>query len=317
VSGLRTPRIASLLASGTEIVAALALEDHLVAISHECDFPSHLLDRPRLSRARFDPRGMESGEIDRAVRRAMAEHGSVYAVDGELMERLAPDLILTQAVCEVCAVPTPGVRELVAERGMGAEVLSLDAHTIEEILASIEQVGEAAGAPARAHDLVASLRERLQRVAGDVPPRPGRTRVLALEWLAPPFAPGHWVPEMIEAAGGENLVGVAGGHSHEVAWKALEALDPDLLLIMPCGYGLEASAADADRHAERLRAVAPRAVGAGSAYVVDGSSYFNRSGPRVVDGVEILAGLLHPGSMPEGPQGTWASWGGAAARSIP
>lgn len=300
-------RIASLLASGTEIVSALGLEDRLVAISHECDHPARVLDRPRLSRPRFDPTGMTSGAIDRAVRDAMAEHGSVYAIDADRLEHLRPELILTQAVCEVCAVPTPGVREAVAQRGLSAEVLSLDAHTIEEIFASIEDVGRATGQDATAVALVALLRARLEAVQGAVAGA-ARPRVLALEWLDPPFVPGHWVPEMIVAAGGENLAGNAGGHSNEIAWAELESLDPDVLLIMPCGYGLEASAADADRHAAELERVAGGAITSGRSFVVDGSSYFNRSGPRVVDGVEILAGLLHPRRVAEPLAGTWARW---------
>lgn len=286
-------RIASLLASATEMVAALGLEDRLVAISHECDYPAHVLDLPRMSRPRFDPTSMDSAAIDRAVRASMAEHGSVYAVDGEALERIRPDLILTQAVCEVCAVPTPGVRALVEERGLRAEVLSLDAHTIDEILATIHMVGGAAGDAGAAERLVASLRERIARVRETVAGAP-RPRVLAIEWLDPPFAPGHWVPEMVELAGGVNLAGSRGGHSRQLDWPDLAGLDPDVLVIMPCGYGLDASLADADRHAAALRQVAGRAVAEGRAYAVDGSAYFNRSGPRVVDGIEILAGLLHP-----------------------
>jgi iron complex transport system substrate-binding protein len=302
-------RIASLLASGTEIVAALGLEDQLVAISHECDHPAKVLDRPRLSRPRFEVAGLGSGEIDRAVRQAMAEHGSVYEVDGEALERLRPELILTQAVCAVCAVPTPGVREVVAQHGLPAEVLSLDAHTVEEVLSTVLEVGRATGAEARARALVGALRGRLERVARAVADAPSR-RVLAIEWLDPPFAPGHWVPQMVDLAGGVNLVGEAGGHSREVPWDALEGLDPDVLVIMPCGYGLDASRTDADRHADRLRLVAPRAIRQERAFVVDGSSYFNRSGPRVVDGVEILAGLLHPERMGRPHGDAWAVWKG-------
>jgi iron complex transport system substrate-binding protein len=307
-------RIASLLASATEIVVTLGLEDSLVGISHECDYPPQVLDRPRLSRVRFDPAGLDSGAIDRAVRAAMAEHGSVYALDGDQLAQLRPDLILTQAVCEVCAVPTPGVQETVADFKIPARFLSLDAHGMEEILASIEEVGRAAGIHARAAVVVVGLRERMERIARAVAGAL-RPRVLALEWLDPPFAPGHWVPEMIAHAGGENLVGTAGAHSTELPWESLEGLDPDVLLIMPCGYGVEASTVDADRHAEALGRVAPRAIREARAFVLDGSSYFNRSGPRVVDGVEILAGLLHSDRAPRPRSGSWAPWTPGQSRS--
>jgi iron complex transport system substrate-binding protein len=286
------PRIVSLLASATEIVAALGLEESLVGISHECDYPAHVLDRPRLSRPRFDPEGLTSTEIDVAVRHAMAEHGSVYAIDDAQLAQLDPDLVLTQAVCEVCAVPTPGVREAVAARDLHATVVSLDAHTIHEILDTILVVGRATGEAERAHALVDDLKRRMATVTSAVQHRP-RPRVLAIEWLGPPFVPGHWVPEQIERAGGVCLAGETGSHSHQVDWKDLKGFDPDVLILMPCGYGLEASRAEADRAAEQLLELAPRAIEEESAFVVDGSSYFNRSGPRVVDGVEILAGLLH------------------------
>lgn len=288
------PRIASLLASGTEIVAALGLEDRLVGISHECDYPAHVLDRPRLSRPRFDPTTMSSREIDAAVRNAMAEHGSVYEVDADALAQLDPDLILTQAVCEVCAVPTPGVRETVARLGLRAQVLSLDAHTIPDIFATIEQVGRAAGVEDRARQVLHELRSRLTTVVGKVFRQP-RPRVLALEWLDPVFAPGHWVPEMIQFAGAKNLLGDVGARSREVSWDEVAAREADVLVVMPCGYGLDASIAEAHRFADRLRGLAP------VAFAVDGSSYFNRSGPRFADGVEILAGLLHP-SVFENPR---------------
>jgi len=290
-------RIVSLLASGTEIACALGLADALVGISHECDYPESVLDRPRVSRPRFDPEGMDSGAIDRAVRETMERFGSVYEVDAELLEALEPDLILTQAVCEVCAVPTPGVRTLVRERGIRTRVLSLDAHRLDDILGTVLEVGRAAGVTDRADALVADLRGRMEAVFTAVHGRQ-EPSLLGIEWLDPPFVPGHWVPEMVELARARNLAGEAGARSVEVPWESLEGLDPDALLVMPCGYGLEAAHADADRHAERLAAVAPRALADGRAWVVDASSYFNRSGPRVVRGVEILAGLLHPDALP-------------------
>lgn len=300
-------RIASFLASGTEICVALGLQDAVVGISHECDWPPEVLDRPRLSRPRFDPAGLSSGEIDRALRDAMAAYGSVYAVDDALLKELAPDIVLTQAVCEVCAVPTPGVRELVAREGIGAEVVSLDAHTVQDILDSIVQVGAAAGAEGQAADVVAALTERIDRVRLAVRDAP-RPRVLAIEWLDPPFAPGHWVPEMIEIAGGENLVGEVGSHSLQTTWDALTGLDPDVLIIMPCGYDLAATKQDADRAASQLHDVAPRAIAGGRAFIVDGSAYFNRSGPRFVTGIEILAGLFHPGLYDAPLSDTAAAW---------
>jgi iron complex transport system substrate-binding protein len=291
-------KIASLLASGTEIACALGLGDDIVGISHECDYPPEVLDRPRISRPRFDPAGLGSAELDAAVREAMATSGSVYSIDENAIERLDPDLVLTQAVCDVCAVPASAAQRVAERLENGATVLSLDAHTIEGILETIRQVGVAAGVDERAADYVAELRGRLRRVSERVAGLP-RPRVLALEWLAPPFVPGHWVPEMIETAGGVNLAGEVGARSRQVEWRDISGADPDVLLVMPCGYKLEAARADADLRAERLREVAPRAIREGRAFVVDASSYFNRSGPRVVDGIEIMAALLHPGVFPQ------------------
>lgn len=305
--GTAPPRIASLLASATEIVARLGLTDSLVAISHECDYPPEVLDRPRASRPRFDPAGLDSGAVDRAVRQAMAEHGSVYQLDAELLTRLQPDLILTQAVCEVCAVPAPGVEELVAQEDIPARIVSLDAHTLEDILHSIHVVAAAAGVAERAMEVVAALRQRLAAVAAAVA-YATRPTVLALEWLDPPFVAGHWVPEMVEWAGGRNLVGHAGERSLRVEWKDLMGLDPDVLLMMPCGYHTAGARRDANQFAMRLQWVAESAVGSGRAYVVDGSAYFNRSGPRVVHGIEILAGLLHPDLWPRPDPAEGATW---------
>jgi iron complex transport system substrate-binding protein len=309
---LDRPRIASLLASATEIVASLGIEDRLVAISHECDFPTHVLDRPRLSRPLFDPTELNSGAIDFAVRTAMLEHGSVYELDGGALESLHPDLILTQAVCDVCAVPTISVQDVVTTRKLGAEVLSLDAHTLEDILVTIEQVGSAAGVSQRASAVVASLRARLDYVARAVSKRP-RPRVLAIEWLDPPFQPGHWVPEQIELAGGVCCLGEKGSASREVSWQDLSNIDPDVLLLMPCGYGLDATRADADRLSDALFGIANRAINAERAYVLDGSSYFNRSGPRAFDGVAILAELFHPGSVRQPLEGIAEVWKGRNA----
>ncbi len=289
-------RIVSLLASGTEIVCALGLADRLVGISHECDYPPEVLDRPRVSRPRFEPSGLDSGAIDRAVRAALATHGSVYELDETRLQELSPDLLITQAVCEVCVVPTSLVERAVAVLGTSTVVLSLDAHSIREVLDSIVAVGEAVGAAARARVVASQLEGRIAGVSDRVAADPKPT-VLALEWLDPPFAPGHWVPEMIEIAGGRNLVGDVRRPSIQLSWNDVAGLDPDVLIVMPCGFGLAASREAANRHAHELLRVGGRAIGRGRAFVVDGSSFFNRSGPRLADGVEILGRLLHPASF--------------------
>lgn len=290
-------RIVSLLSSATEIVCQLGLRDQLVGISHECDFPPDAMRLPRASRTRFDPAGMDSGEIDAAVRRSMEQFGSVYEVDRHALRELRPDVVLTQAVCEVCAVPTGSVLEAVDGLPHAPEVVSLDAHTLEGILASIRQVADAAGAAARGREVEGALRRRLERVAERVAAL-RRPRVLLLEWLDPPFTPGHWVPEMVQAAGGENLRGEAGSRSEQVSWEEVQGLQPEVLLVEPCGYDLAQARADANRMAERLRRVAPKALDAGRGWLLH-SAWFSRSGPRVVEGVEVLGRVLHPAHFPE------------------
>lgn len=291
-------RIASLLASATEIVCALGLDEALVAISHECDYPAHVLDRPRVSRPRFDPAGLSSAAIDAAVREALADHGSVYVLDEAALREARPDLILTQDVCEVCAVPTSLAHQAARVLGKQARVLSLDAHSVDGILGTIVAVGEAAGVRDRATALVRALRGRLDAVAHRVAAR-RRPRVLVLEWLDPVFVPGHWGPEMVTLAGGENLAGDAGLRSRQTSWDDVAQLDPDVLMVLPCGYGVAQARAEADLHRVRLLAVAPNAACAGRIWVGDGSAYFNRSGPRVVDGVELLAAAFHPDGFPD------------------
>jgi iron complex transport system substrate-binding protein len=190
---------------------------------------------------------------------------------------------------------------------MSANVVSLDAHTVQDIIDSIVEVGAVTDATGQAADVTADLQARIENVRHAVAGA-GLPRVLALEWLDPPFAPGHWVPEMIEIAGGENLAGTAGSHSTQTNWGALKDLDPDTLIIMPCGYDLAATKRDADATRARLRDVAPRAIDSSRAYIVDGSAYFNRSGPRFVIGIEILAGLLHPDVYASPAAGTAQLW---------
>ncbi len=302
-------RIVSLLPSATEIVCALGLARHLVGVSHSCDHPPLIRSKPRLTRARFPLDGLSSGEMDAAVRQALREFGSVYEVDHDRLAAVAPDLLLTQGVCEVCAVPTRDAEAAALALVACPTVLALDAHDITGVLATIRLVGRAGGVPERAERCVRDIEQRIAAVRARVEGRPV-ARVLALEWLDPPFVPGHWVPEMVVLAGGTLLRGVSGRPSFAVQWAELVGLDPDVLLMMPCGFDLAAARADADACRAPLDAVAPRAIRSGRAYAVDATAHFSRPGPRVADGVELLAALLHsdvfPSASLEGRATVWA-----------
>ena len=282
-------RIVSLLPSATEIVCALGLEERLVAVSHSCDYPPSVTNRPRLTRLRSNLDGLASGAIDAAVRAALRDHGSVYEIDIQAIRGLEPDLVITQGICDVCAVP----KSQVVAAAVGSAILTLDAHDLAAIFASIRDVGCATGVSDRAEEVIASIRERIAAVQERVAGRPS-PRVLALEWLDPPYVPGHWIPELIAAAGGDLVAGTARRPSYRVTWSELRELDPDVLLIMPCGFDLETARKEGDCHVVKLHQVAGRALAADRGYVVDASSYFSRSGPRVADGVEIAGALLHP-----------------------
>lgn len=275
-------RIVSLLPSATEIVCALGLEDSLIGVSHSCDYPPSVSRLPRLSRPRTNLEGLSSGEIDAAVRAALRDYGSVYEIDVAGLEALEPDLILTQGICDVCAVPERQVGPLFR---VGIQILRLDAHDLAAIFTSIRDVGCATGVVERADELVDDMQRRIAAVRARVAGKP-RPRVLALEWLDPPYVPGHWVPELIEAAGGDLLAGIARRPSYRMDWTDLRALAPDIILIMPCGFNLDETRREAERYADRLRDIG------GRMHLLDASSYFSRSGPRVVDGLEILTSTI-------------------------
>jgi iron complex transport system substrate-binding protein len=280
---LGAERIVSLLPSATEIVCALGLEDRLVGISHSCDYPPSVSRLPRLSRPRADLTGLSGGEIDAAIRASLRDYGSVYEIDIARIRELEPDLVLTQGICDVCAVP----ESQVTAASLGASVVTLDAHDLEAIFASIRDVGGATRASERAETLIAQMQQRIARVRERVTGR-ARPRVLALEWLDPPYVPGHWVPELVAAAGGELLAGTARRPSYRMEWADLQGLEPDVLFVMPCGFNLEETQREATRHRKQLRAVG------GRVQLLDASAYFSRSGPRVVDGLEMLASAIFP-----------------------
>lgn len=287
-------RIASLLPAATEIAAAVGLLTDLVAVTFECDHPAGIRDRLPVVVDTALPAGLTPGEIDAVVRDRVARGLPMYAVDTAELGRLAPDLILTQDLCRVCALPAGSVADALAVIGSDAEVLSIDPHTVDDVLASIASVGRHGGAPERASVLVTSLRSRLAAVASAVDGRP-RPRVLVLEWTDPPFLAGHWVPELVRRAGGEPVAGVEGGRSVTATWDELAALDVDVVLTAPCGYDLAAAVEQSAVVRDHLPGVPVVAI--------DSAAYVVRAGPRLVDGIEALAWALHPDAVAAPPAG--------------
>lgn len=284
-------RIVSLLPSATEILYALDLGQDLVGVTHECDWPPETAGKPLVSRSVLPP-GATPAEIDRRVSESVEGGEPIYRLDTEAIRQLRPDVVITQDLCAVCAVPSGHVHEALDLLGSPAEVVSLDPSSLAEVLDCVLRVGAVTGTTERAEEFVRHLRERLDAVRRAVAGRP-RPRVFALEWADPPFNGGHWVPEMIGTAGGESVLGSNGTPSVRVAWPAIEAAAPEVVVFMPCGYTLAAAAEEARALVDRPEFAATTAF-----FAVDASAYFSRPGPRLVDGVEILAGALHRGSVP-------------------
>jgi len=280
-------RIASLVPSATEMLFALGLGGDVVGVTHECDYPPEAAGLPHLTRTVLPP-GLGAGEIDAAVKEVVGEGRALYSLDEERLAGLEPELIVTQAVCEVCAVSYEDVVAVAGRLPGEPRVLQQDPSSLGEVLEDVTRLGAAAGIEPQAAEIRRGLEARLEAVRAAVAGEP-RPRVLALEWLDPPFLGGHWVPEMIELAGGEDVVGRAGQKSPQVEWEDLAGLGPDAIVAMPCGWYLEDSRAQALAHRERLEA-----LGGGRVFAVDAASTFSRPGPRLVDGVELLAHLFHP-----------------------
>jgi iron complex transport system substrate-binding protein len=280
-------RIASLVPSATEALFALGLGDSVVAVTHECDHPAEVADLPRLTSSVI-PAGLDPADIDARVREVTGRGEALYRLDERVLAELEPDLIVTQALCAVCAVSYDDVRAMAARLPGPPRVISLDPESLEEVLGDLTRLAWATGNPRLGERLVKDLRGRLAAIASAVERAP-RPRVAALEWLDPVYAGGHWVPEMIAAAGGEDVLGEAGRKSRVVSWEEVEAARPELVIAMPCGLYAAEAAAQTREHAERLRK-----LGAARVLAVDAASSFSRPGPRLVDGVELLAHLLHP-----------------------
>ena len=288
-----TMRICSLLPSGTEILYSLGLGDQVVAVTHECDYPPETAAKPRITEDLIEQGRMTSVEIDHHVSSNIGRHGTIYRLKQDLLETLEPDLIVTQELCEVCAVSYKEVQHAARVLEGRTRIVSLEPTTLNEMLETILLVGELTGRNDAALEKVQELNARLQRVRERVRDRE-RPRVYAMEWLDPPFSAGHWVPEMVEIAGGHEVLGKAGLKSERITPERILEAQPEIIVLMPCGFSLE-------RTVEEYRRTRFLPGWSGQLYAVDGSSYFNRSGPRLIDGVEILSEIFHP-SLLDGPE---------------
>lgn len=285
-------RIVSLVPHATELLFALGLGGDVVAVTHECDFPTAARALPNVTRDRL-PAGLSSRAIDAAVRAATQESGSIYELDEAALHRLEPDLIVTQALCPVCAVSVAEVEAVAATIATCPQVIALDPKTLGESMGDIRTLAHATGATEAAVDLVARQRARIDAVELAVRDRGERPRVVALEWFDPVFVAGHWTPQLVELAGGEDVLGLPGEHSAQLDWDIVRAARPDVVVCMPCGYDAPRSHLEAELFAHELRTLGARRIVA-----VDASATFSRPGPRLVDGLELLAHVLHPGCVP-------------------
>jgi iron complex transport system substrate-binding protein len=297
-------RIVSLLPSLTEICYLLGLDEQVVAVTHECDYPPAARGKPWITRSVLPDGITDSAEIDRLVKEKAAAGEPLYELDTGLLARLKPDLILTQELCHVCAVSYDDVLAIARRLAPRPKVVSIEPKTLDEVLNSILQVGELTGRSATAKAAVNALRQRLDRLGEQVAQSESRPRAACLEWLDPPMVGGHWVPEMVDRAGGVDPLGRAGQPSFEVEWQTVIDGRPEAIVLMPCGYDLWQTVAETERLLAAGRSFPPElrqtpAVRNGQVYAVDGSGYFSRPGPRLFVGIDIIAGILHAELMTE------------------
>ena len=274
---------------------ALGLGTDVTAVTHECDHPPEALELPRVTRDVIGP-GLPPAEIDRAVRELTEQGQAIYELDEDALRRARPDLIVTQALCAVCAVSYDDVKTVAERLDPVPEVISLDPHTLGEVLGDVRTLAAATGSKDAGVDLVQDAAARIDRVRlalRDAEP----VRVAALEWLDPIYVAGHWTPQLIEYAGGFDVLGLPGEHSQRRSWEEVKAARPQVVVVMPCGYDAERAAEEAHAFAGELRELAARVV------AVDAAAFFSRPGPRLVDGLELLGHVLHPDRLPEQPAG--------------
>ena len=287
-------KIVSFLPSSTEIVYALGLEDQLVGVTRECDYPDEVKTKPVVVQSAVDHRGLSPKQIDEVVSRALKTHQSLYVVNEELLRDLAPDLILTQDLCQVCAPSGDEIGRVMKFFPTPPKVIWLSPNCLADIFENLSEVGKATGREDRANQLVHQLQVRIQVVKDRLLPVAERPRVFCMEWFSPPYNAGHWMPELVEMAGGDDAIGQKGKDSKRIAWEQVLEYDPEVLILTPCGYDLNGTIAQVHLLARYPDWKQLTAVRENRIYAVDANSYFARPGPRVVDGIELLAALFHP-----------------------
>ena len=305
------PRIVSLIASSTEIVAALGCADDLVGRSHECDFPADVAKLPALTEAKRDAT-RPSGAIDRDVKALLQDALGVYRVDADKLRALTPDVIVTQTQCEVCAVSLADVERAVADwTDCAAKIVSLEPNALADVWTDIARVAEALGALEKGEALVRNLKTRIENLSARASDLPAKPRVACIEWIEPLMVAGNWVPELVALAGGTDPLGKAGAHSPYLDFDELAAADPDVIVTMPCGFDIRRTLQELPALTERADWQALRAVQENRVFITDGNQYFNRPGPRLVESLEILAEILHPDVFDFGHEGSgWVRFAG-------
>lgn len=300
-----TFRIVTLLPSATEIVCALGLQSELVGRSHECDYPPEIRRLPILTSPKFDAEGT-SAEVDQRVRTILAEALSVYRVDVDLLRRLKPNVIVTQSQCEVCAVNIRDVEEAAASwiDGPPPRIISLAPYSLAEVLSDIERVGVELGEPERTAQFVSALHQRMRAIQQDATRAHSQPTVACIEWLEPLMVAANWMPELVRMAGGENVLGQSGQHSPKVEFERVLEVDPEVILLMPCGFNMDRTALELNVLSSKPGWNRLKAVRHNQVYLTDGNQYFNRPGPRLAESLEILAEILHPRLFRFGHEGT-------------
>jgi iron complex transport system substrate-binding protein len=292
-------RIVSLLPAATEITGALGLMDEVVGVSHECDFPEQASQRPRVTHCPVHNAGLASVEVDEWVRRTLRENGTIYTIDEPLLRKLQPDIILTQKLCDVCAVGYGTVARLAQTLPGPPRVVNLEPSSLTDIFNDIRRVAQTCDVPGRAEKLIENLSERVENVRERAAMITDRPRGFLMEWVDPPFCSGHWGPELVEIAGGHDSLGRKHQPSAQIDWQQVLDARPEIIVLAVCGYDIDR----ARRDYELLRRFpgfdSIPAADSGQVYIVNASAYFARPGPRIVDSLEILAGILHPSEFPE------------------